>query len=98
MRRAGSILPRIIPNCGEEDIESRIAGLVERTRAVFNNLFDSTTDAVVFDTPSSFLDGVRRLVDPVPVPVDSGDEAELSSPDDHRLGFYCGFAAQHDGE
>lgn len=66
----------------EEGIESRIAGLVERKRAVFSNLFDGTTDAVVFDTQSSFLDGVRRLIDPVLVPVDSGDEAELTSPDD----------------
>jgi hypothetical protein len=67
--RLGQTLPIDVYNLVSEDgIESRIANLIERKRAVFSNLFDGTTDAVVFEGGSSFLDGVKTLVEPIEVP------------------------------
>jgi superfamily II DNA or RNA helicase len=60
----------------EEGIESRIAELVANKRAVFSSLFDGTTDAVRFDGSTSFLEGVRRLVDPPDVPEAGNDGDE----------------------
>jgi superfamily II DNA or RNA helicase len=61
---------------GENCIESRIAVLVENKRAVFAGLFDGTSDEVVFQGQSSFLDGIKKLVEPVPVPLKAAEELD----------------------
>jgi superfamily II DNA/RNA helicase len=66
----------------EEGIEGRIASLVERKRAVFSGLFDGTTDEVVFDGHTSFLESVKALVDSVPVPPSAASEEEDDGEDD----------------
>ncbi len=50
----------------EEGIESRIAQLVEEKRAVFNGLFDGTTDEVKPGAAGSFLARIERLIEPAP--------------------------------
>jgi hypothetical protein len=52
----------------EGSIEARIAGLVGAKQALFSGLFDGTSDEVRFETASSFLTRVERLVDPAPLP------------------------------
>jgi superfamily II DNA/RNA helicase len=66
----------------EYGIESRIAGLVGHKRALFDGLFDGTTDAVRFDAPASFFGEVERLVEPVRLPELLADGADTSSADD----------------
>jgi superfamily II DNA or RNA helicase len=46
-------------------IESRIATLVGDKRGLFRGVFDGDSDSVAFDRSGSFLDGVRRIVEPV---------------------------------
>ncbi|MBK8690978.1 MAG: DEAD/DEAH box helicase [Deltaproteobacteria bacterium] len=53
----------------EEGIEARIATLVAQKRAVFSSLFDGTTDEVRFEGSASFLESVRKIVEPIDVPV-----------------------------
>ncbi|HEX7481248.1 MAG TPA: DEAD/DEAH box helicase [Polyangiales bacterium] len=81
--RLGQTLPIDVYNLvTNEGIESRIAQLVANKRAVFSSLFDGTTDEVRFEGGSSFLDGVKKLVDGAQAPLSVGDgdsdEAELS--------------------
>jgi superfamily II DNA/RNA helicase len=57
----------------EYGIESRIAGLIGSKEALFNGLFDGTTDSVRFDAPSGFLKNIERLVENVQVPLPAGD-------------------------
>ena len=73
----------------EGSIEARIAGLVGAKRALFDALFDGTSDEVRFDTAASFLTRVERLVDLGPAPevpamseaIESTDgDAELTQP------------------
>jgi superfamily II DNA or RNA helicase len=52
----------------EEGIEGRIAQLIEQKRAVFSSLFDGTSDEVVWSGQASFLEGVKKLVEAVPLP------------------------------
>jgi hypothetical protein len=75
--RLGQSLPIDVYNlvC-EEGIETRIASLVERKRAVFSGLFDGSTDEVVFDGQTSFLENVKALVETLPVPPVASDESE----------------------
>lgn len=63
--RLGQKLPIDVYNLVSEDgIESRIAKLLAQKRALFTSLFDGTSDEVVFDEKASFMDGVKRLVEP----------------------------------
>ncbi len=72
----------------EEGIEARIAGLIAQKQAVFSTLFDGTSEEVRFDGDASFLEGVKKLVEPVvpPVPLHEEDEddadADLLAPPD----------------
>jgi superfamily II DNA or RNA helicase len=76
--RLGQRVPIDVYNLvGENCIESRIATLVENKRAVFAGLFDGTSDEVVFQGQSSFLEGIKKLVDPVPVPLPAAEELDL---------------------
>lgn len=81
--RLGQTLPIDVYNLvTEEGIEGRIARLVAQKKAVFTTLFDGTSDEVVFEGSSSFLEGVQKLVEPVAVPVLGPEEtAEASEPE-----------------
>lgn len=71
-------------------IESRISSIVGDKKALFDGLFDGTTDEVAFEKGGSFLSTVQRLVDPVVIPefsettedpelpADTGDVTDLS--------------------
>jgi superfamily II DNA or RNA helicase len=75
--RLGQTSPIDVYNLvSEGGIEARIAALVERKRAVFSGLFDGTTDTVMFEGQASFLDGIRTLVEPVPVPMVAADDVD----------------------
>jgi SNF2 family DNA or RNA helicase len=79
--RLGQTQPIDVYNLVSEDcIESRIAALVERKRAVFSGLFDGTTDEVNFGEQTSFLEGIKKLVDPVAVPVLASDDVDVQEP------------------
>lgn len=83
IHRLGQTLPIDVYNLvTEEGIESRIASLVAQKKAVFSTLFDGVSDEVAFDGDGSFLEGVRKLVDPVDVPpasnVELGDEEPIA--------------------
>jgi superfamily II DNA or RNA helicase len=79
--RLGQPLPIDVYNLVSEDgIEARIAELIARKHAVFSNLFDGTTDTVQFEGGMGFLEGVRRLVEPITVPDASSDELEDALP------------------
>jgi SNF2 family DNA or RNA helicase len=79
--RLGQTAPIDVYNLSSEhSIESRIATLVERKRAVFSGLFDGTSDEVVFEEQTSFLEGIKQLVEPVPVPLPVADDVELIEP------------------
>lgn len=69
----------------EEGIESRIAELVANKRAVFTSLFDGTSDEVRFDGSSSFLEGVRRLVEPLPEVPDATVDRDDDDGADHEV-------------
>ena len=65
IHRLGQALPVDVYNLvSEEGIEGRIAALLAQKQAVFASLFDGTSDEVRFDGGGSFLDGVKRLVEP----------------------------------
>jgi hypothetical protein len=79
--RLGQTLPIDVYNLvTEEGIEARIASLLDQKKAVFSTLFDGTTDQVVFDGQSSFLEGVKKLVEPVPLPVNATVEDANEEP------------------
>ena len=66
--RLGQKLPIDVYNLVTEDgIEGRIAQLLEKKRALFSTLFDGTSDEVVWDGGSSFVDSVQQLVEPLPL-------------------------------
>ena len=66
--RLGQKLPIDVYNLVTEDgIEGRIAQLLERKRALFSTLFDGTSDEVVWDGGSSFVDSVQQLAPPLPL-------------------------------
>lgn len=65
----------------EGGIEARIAALVERKRAVFSGLFDGTSDDVIFEGQSSFLDGIKKLVEPVALPLPLAEDLEIEEPE-----------------
>jgi hypothetical protein len=72
--RLGQKLPIDVYNLVTEDgIEGRIAKVLGQKQAVFSSLFDGTSDQVLFDGHSTFLEGVKKLVDPVLVPSTSID-------------------------
>ncbi len=84
--RLGQTAPIDVYNLvSEEGIEANIAQLVARKKAVFSSLFDGTTDEVRFDGSASFMETVRKIVEPVEVPgVEAGemsDLADLEAPD-----------------
>jgi hypothetical protein len=84
--RLGQKLPIDVYNLvADEGIEGRIAQLVGRKKAVFSTLFDGTSDEVLWDGDSSFLESVKKLVEPVIVPEalgleDASEPAEISEP------------------
>ena len=51
-------------------------------RALFDGLFDGTTDTVRFDAPATFFGEVERLVDSVELPELPADGADLVGLDD----------------
>ena len=51
----------------EEGIEGRIAGLIERKKAIFSAIFDDSGEEITIDAAGGFLDAVRTLVDPIAV-------------------------------
>jgi hypothetical protein len=57
----------------EYGIEARIAAVLGNKRALFEGLFDGTSDAVRFDAPAGFLEDIQRLVEPVVVPEEPSD-------------------------
>jgi ATP-dependent helicase YprA (DUF1998 family) len=63
----------------EPGIESRIADLVESKRALFNGLFDGTTDEVAFERSGSFLSRIERIVAPAlePAPPRGGEASDV---------------------
>jgi SNF2 family DNA or RNA helicase len=65
-------------------LESRIEAIVGDKKALFDGLFDGTSDGVSFEKGGSFLSTVQRLVDPVipPEGADSSDEGESTEPGD----------------
>jgi superfamily II DNA or RNA helicase len=67
--RLGQKLPIDVYNLVSEDgIESRIARLIGQKKAIFSALFDGQSEEVLFDGDSSFLEGVKKLVEPVVLP------------------------------
>jgi superfamily II DNA or RNA helicase len=79
IHRLGQTLPIDVYNLvSEEGIESNIAKLLGKKSAVFSSLFDGTTDAVVFDGSNSFLENVKKIIDPVAIP-ENGAEDELQA-------------------
>jgi superfamily II DNA or RNA helicase len=63
----------------EEGIEGRIATLLANKKAVFSSLFDGTSDQVSFGGQQSFLEGMRRLLEPLaPPPSESTDDLALA--------------------
>ncbi|MEY4514088.1 MAG: polymerase-associated protein RapA, partial [Pseudomonadota bacterium] len=81
--RLGQTLPIDVYNLvTEEGIEANIAKLLSKKSAVFSSLFDGTSDSVVFDGDGSFMEGVKKLVESVPIPPEPLLE---DSPDDELL-------------
>jgi hypothetical protein len=85
--RLGQKLPIDVYNLvADEGIEGRIAQVISQKKAVFSSLFDGTSDEVLWDGESSFLESVKKLVDPLLVPAaaagfeDASEPAELSEP------------------
>jgi superfamily II DNA or RNA helicase len=75
--RLGQRLPIDIYNLVSEScIESRIASLVENKRAVFAGLFDGDSDEVVFQGRGTFLEGIKKLVEPVAVPLPAAEDLD----------------------
>ena len=65
----------------EGSIESRIAVSVATKKAMFDGLFDGTTDEVMFDSSTSFLSAITEVVD-VPSTDEEIDDIEMGSLDD----------------
>lgn len=59
-------------------IESRVLGLVASKRALFTNLFDGSSNEVVFEESASFLEKIKEFVSEIPVgeSVDLDDDYE----------------------
>ena len=78
IHRLGQTMPIEVYNLvSEEGIEERIAGLVANKKAVFASLFDGTSDEVRFDGQHSFLDGMKKVLEPIAPPPEVADgEAE----------------------
>ncbi|HEX5658725.1 MAG TPA: C-terminal helicase domain-containing protein, partial [Polyangiales bacterium] len=81
--RLGQPLPIDVYNLvTEEGIEANIAQLLSKKSAVFSSLFDGTSDSVSFDGTGAFMEGVRKLVEAVPMPAEPLFD---DSPDDELL-------------
>jgi superfamily II DNA or RNA helicase len=65
---------------GETGIEGRIAALVGDKRALFEGLFDGTTDAVEFERAGSFLERIQALVAPELPPPPRDDDVDDQAP------------------
>ncbi len=77
IHRLGQTAPIDVYNLVAEDgIEGRIATLIANKKAVFSSLFDGSSDEVRFEGQSSFLDGMRKLMEPTPPPVESLEGAD----------------------
>lgn len=65
-------------------LESRIEAIVGDKKALFDGLFDGTSDGISFEKGGSFLSTVQRLVEPVTPPesTDNPDEGESLEPED----------------
>ena len=69
IHRLGQSQPIDVFNLVAQDcIESRIAKLVSDKRALFEGLFDGTSDEVQFEHSGRFLSSVARIAAPVDVP------------------------------
>jgi hypothetical protein len=66
-------------------IESRIAAIVSDKKALFDGLFDGSSDEVRFEQGGSFLSSLQRLVEPVIVPKTPAAEAAADNADDAAL-------------
>ncbi len=94
--RLGQASPIDVVNLvSEYGIEARIAGLVGSKKALFDGLFDGTTDAVSFGGASSFLRDVERLVEPVTVPELPPEDMESGA---NERSMDLSEASFHDGD
>ncbi len=78
IHRLGQKLPIEVYNLVAEDgIEGRIAQLIADKKAVFSSLFDGSSDEVRFEGQHSFLEGMKKLIEPVaPLPEAADADAE----------------------
>ena len=76
--RLGQTQPIDVYNLVTEDgIEARIAALVANKKALFSALFDGSSDQVRFAGQSSFLEGMRKMLEPISAPpIESIDNVE----------------------
>ena len=83
IHRLGQSQPIDVYNLVAQDcIESRIAKLVANKRALFEGLFDGTSDEVRFEHSGSFISNVARIAAPVKAPP---DEPEGAGDDDRAM-------------
>jgi superfamily II DNA or RNA helicase len=82
IHRLGQTAPIDVYNLvAEEGIEGRIATLVANKKAVFSSLFDGSSDQVNFNGQSSFLEGMRKVLEPISPPaIESVDEVGAEMP------------------
>jgi len=83
-------------------IEERIAGLVSDKRALFEGLFDGTTNELQFERSGSFLARLERIIEPVDVPdlpdtTDDGASDETIA-EDARIDEIAAAAAEDDDD
>jgi hypothetical protein len=64
-----------------EGIESRIASIVGRKKALFDGHFDGSSDAVNFEGGSSFLAKLQEALEAEPVPLAEAAEPQPDEPD-----------------
>jgi len=89
--RLGQALPVDVYNLvSEEGIEGRIASLLDNKRALFDAVFDGSSDEVQFDGQSSFMASVHKLVDPADAKVAANtepdeDDTRVDEPALHQL-------------
>jgi len=81
-------------------IEERIAGLVSDKRALFEGLFDGTTNELRFERSGSFLSRLERIIEPADVPdfsdVDDDGASEETVAEDARVDEIAAAAAEDD--
>ena len=90
IHRLGQTSPIDVFNLvSEGGIESRIAGLLGAKKALFQGLFDGTSDQVLFEDADSVMSKLERLVEPVvlppPLPAEEGGDEVPVAPEEAAL-------------